>query len=162
MKPPRGDLKKTLRGLLRFPKRVSLWMRVSDTMRRGNWPLAEVQLQRFFADLELPIPSRDAPLDMNLAASVIYYWTDQGEQSLQALDATIDQLRAGRAKPLTEASYFARYCTEFAEFCAGRFPAYETEFLTLADRAEAQTVPFNLRKVPESVRTLFPLSNTPH
>ena len=136
-------------------------MAVSGAMGARDWPEAERLLEACFAGLELPIPSRDAIPKMNVAAAAISYWMNRPERALQSLEMTIDQLKSGRVRNLPEASYLARYCCEMAEFCAGRFPSSEVSFLDQAERAHRLVVPFNLGRIREDFRRLFPLADLP-
>ncbi|MBU1383903.1 MAG: hypothetical protein KKG14_03315 [Alphaproteobacteria bacterium] len=161
MKPARRDLRYAWRYALRIPGNVSRWLAVSEAMSGQDWPEAERRLEICFAGLELPMPSRDAIPKMNVAAASIAYWMNRPERALQALEVTIDQLKNGRVRKLSEASYLARYSFELAEFCAGRFSPDEPKFLEQAARAQLLIVPFNLRHIRDDFRRLFPLSDLP-
>lgn len=158
MKRPGRDLRGGLWHLIRIFHHLGRLKAVSDAMRAQDWVKAERNIEACFNQFGLQIPSRDAIPMMNMSAAVIYYRNHKAEPALKALEATIDQLKAGRVGSLSDASYLARYCFELAEFCAGRFPDHEPAFLAEAYRAQEQTLPFNPRKVRGDFRSLFPLS----
>lgn len=158
MKTPGRDFRRGLWHLIRIFHHTGRLNAVSDAMRAQDWGDAERNIEACFDQLGLRIPSRDAIPMMNMSAAVIYYRNHKAEPALKALEATIDQLKAGRVGSLSDASYLARYCFELAEFCAGRFPDHEAAFLAEGHRAQERSLPFNLRKVRGDFRSLFPLS----
>ena len=155
---PGRDVRRAFRHLICIFHHTGRLNAAYDAMRAQDWQGAERDIEACFKAFELQIPSRDAIPLMNISAAVIYYRNHKAEPALKALEATIDQLRAGRIGSLPDASYLARYCFELAEFCAGRFPDHEPAFLAEASRAQEQTLPFSLLKVRRDFRSLFPLS----